>query len=187
MVFIKEESEDVKIEETFRVKHEDTEEQTGLMALKEESQELNETKEKDQNEKQHDFKPGEKLIGCSQNEKNSKPKKSQKTQSTTLNSQMRIPTGERPFTCQQCGEIFNRKESLKVHKKIHIEKKQFICSQCGKIFTREGHLNIHMRTHTGERPYTCKLCGKGFIQSGGLKSHMRVHTGEKPFTCQQCG
>ncbi len=29
MVFIKEESEDVKIEEGFRVKHEDTEEQTG--------------------------------------------------------------------------------------------------------------------------------------------------------------
>ncbi len=29
MVFIKEESEDMKIEETFRVKHEDTEEQTG--------------------------------------------------------------------------------------------------------------------------------------------------------------
>ncbi len=29
MVFIKEESEDMKIEEIFRVKHEDTEEQTG--------------------------------------------------------------------------------------------------------------------------------------------------------------
>ncbi len=29
MVFIKEEREDMKIEETFRVKHEDTEEQTG--------------------------------------------------------------------------------------------------------------------------------------------------------------
>ncbi len=29
MAFIKEESEDMKIEESFRVKHEDTEEQTG--------------------------------------------------------------------------------------------------------------------------------------------------------------
>ncbi len=33
MVFIKEESEDVKIEETFRVKHEDTEEQTGWFSF----------------------------------------------------------------------------------------------------------------------------------------------------------
>ncbi|KAL1268576.1 hypothetical protein QQF64_033939, partial [Cirrhinus molitorella] len=36
MVFIKEESEDMKIEEAFRVKREDTEEQTDFMALKEE-------------------------------------------------------------------------------------------------------------------------------------------------------
>ncbi len=34
MVFIKEESEDMKIEETFRVKHEDTETQTKMCLLK---------------------------------------------------------------------------------------------------------------------------------------------------------
>ncbi len=33
MAFIKEESEDMKIEEAFRVKHEDTEEQTGSFSL----------------------------------------------------------------------------------------------------------------------------------------------------------
>ncbi len=33
MVFIKEESEDMKIEETFRVKHEDTETQTGWFSF----------------------------------------------------------------------------------------------------------------------------------------------------------
>ncbi len=33
MAFIKEENEDVKIEETFRVKHEDTEEQTGWFSF----------------------------------------------------------------------------------------------------------------------------------------------------------
>ncbi len=35
MVFIKEESEDFKIEEAFRVKHEDTEEQTGWFLFSE--------------------------------------------------------------------------------------------------------------------------------------------------------
>ncbi len=34
MVFIKEESEDMKIEEAFRVKHEDTETQTKMVLLK---------------------------------------------------------------------------------------------------------------------------------------------------------
>ncbi len=40
MAFIKEESEDMKIEETFRVKHEDTEEQTKMVFIKEESEDM---------------------------------------------------------------------------------------------------------------------------------------------------
>ncbi len=40
MLFIKEESEDVMIEETFRVKHEDTEEQTKMLFIKEESEDV---------------------------------------------------------------------------------------------------------------------------------------------------
>ncbi|KAK2891425.1 hypothetical protein Q8A67_014068 [Cirrhinus molitorella] len=53
MAFIKEENEDVKIEDAIRVKQEDTEEPTELMVLKVENQELNETEEK------HDFVTGE--------------------------------------------------------------------------------------------------------------------------------
>ncbi len=40
MVFIKEESEDMKIEEASRVKHEDTEEQTKMVIIKEESENI---------------------------------------------------------------------------------------------------------------------------------------------------
>ncbi len=40
MAFIKEESEDMKIEEAFRVKYEDTEEQTKMVLIKEESEEV---------------------------------------------------------------------------------------------------------------------------------------------------
>ncbi|KAL1250526.1 hypothetical protein QQF64_018322, partial [Cirrhinus molitorella] len=40
MAFIKEESEDVKTEEAFRVKHEDTEDQTKMVFIKEESEDL---------------------------------------------------------------------------------------------------------------------------------------------------
>ncbi|KAL1276282.1 hypothetical protein QQF64_035905 [Cirrhinus molitorella] len=45
MTFIKEESEDMKIEEAFGVKHEDIEEQTDPVPLKEEKQELKEEHE----------------------------------------------------------------------------------------------------------------------------------------------
>ncbi len=40
MEFIKEESEDLKIEEVFSLKHEDTEEQTKMEFIKEESEDL---------------------------------------------------------------------------------------------------------------------------------------------------
>ncbi|KAL0149111.1 hypothetical protein M9458_055543, partial [Cirrhinus mrigala] len=40
MVFIKEESEDMRIEETFRVKQEDTEEQTNMVFIKKESEDM---------------------------------------------------------------------------------------------------------------------------------------------------
>ncbi len=98
------------------------------MALKEESQELDEMKEKNQDEKDHDLMAGEKSFSYSQ---------SYKTENTNLKVQMSVHTGESPFTCQHCGKSFIRKESLNVHLKIHTGENLFMCPQCGKSFTQK--------------------------------------------------
>uniref|UniRef100_A0A8C1GIF6 C2H2-type domain-containing protein n=1 Tax=Cyprinus carpio TaxID=7962 RepID=A0A8C1GIF6_CYPCA len=203
MEFIKEEREDVKIEETLRVKQEDTEEQTDLMLLKEECIVPNEMEEEEQFETRPDFKTEEESFSWLQIKETFSQKTAHKTGTKSyftplhceksfgehgnLKVPMKIHTGGKTFSCQQCGKRFNRKGHLNDHMRVHTGEKSFFCQQCGKSFKHKGDLNRHMRIHTGEKSFTCQQCGVSFTHKGNLQVHMRIHTGEKPYTCQQCG
>ncbi|XP_068122577.1 zinc finger protein 585A-like isoform X2 [Hyperolius riggenbachi] len=115
---------------------------------------------------------------CLDYDANSLPKKSGKP---------RRLSGERNFTCGQCGKSFLRSMDLAKHEKAHTEEKTYACNICGKNFRRHTSLLIHARIHTGERPYECTQCGKSFVQRQHLTTHQRTHTGEKPFQCIDCG
>ncbi|XP_011179285.1 transcription factor Ouib [Zeugodacus cucurbitae] len=89
--------------------------------------------------------------------------------------------------CEICGNIYTKRNLLKMHMRRHMAEKPFECEICGKTFACPSEIGRHMRVHTGEKPYICKYCGRTFADRSTNIKHERIHTNERPFTCQTCG
>ncbi|KAL5237891.1 hypothetical protein ACI65C_005301 [Semiaphis heraclei] len=94
-----------------------------------------------------------------------------------------------------CSKEYSSVLSYRKHIAVHSVEEGFLdCKICSKVFESKDELMYHLKIHSGSRviktpadkKYRCNFCDRSFYTSKDVRRHMVVHTGLRDFLCQFC-
>ncbi|RVE49479.1 hypothetical protein evm_005820 [Chilo suppressalis] len=94
--------------------------------------------------------------------------------------------------CNECGEKFKKKSTLRTHKiRIHGVKREFVCDICNKSFMTASRLETHAANHNdtlAQQLSYCSICKIQYKSVHVYRSHMRqsaAHASDQ-HSCPDC-
>lgn len=121
--------------------------------------------------------------------------------SETSTSQLELENENYLYSCQKCGEKFEKIDVMMKHFLTHRnEKSSTPPAKKLKSTPKEGkkvanldnketeNMGIHIKSHEDviDKPFSCDTCGKRFISNMDLMQHVKQHAGDKIFSCPTC-
>ncbi|XP_026229000.1 zinc finger protein 1035 [Anabas testudineus] len=110
-------------------------------------------------------------------------------------------SGSSSHQCPFCKHNFNNRRYLLRHMIKHTGDKPYSCENCGKQFYRDLYLKLHnerclpaqprhvtVKSDTKtKRPYNCLYCPRSFCKKNRLKNHHHAHKVNSLLLCSRCG
>ncbi|XP_026482944.1 zinc finger protein 883-like [Ctenocephalides felis] len=97
----------------------------------------------------------------------------------------RLPDVKPDIKCSTCGQVFETKDLLLEHFKMHA--KQYKCDCCEALFSKLTDLRDHRKIHQGFQPFKCHLCPKQYKNEPSLVAHVNAHSEDCKYKCELCG